>query len=363
MKPQEISNLIKEVKWKPEQKQEFLDLIIHFGQNTQEYFLDQALAPVSWLVAEHINNGLKILSDTIVSINSGNLSPLQDLIAGADANQQLDFGEMLVPFVIDLLKMLQLGKLNVDEKTLELIYSLVCENLDKIKPVEFKEFLSGPIKYALVASDLFPKVQTYVVKNFIQGSNEIKEITAALQKNQNFFGKLQLTLPEKTGVSTIENWLLDFNGFSGKGISDRTTFEIVSYLQTSANTQKLSQKEQALLAELLKIYVWLSQASGSQRQIGASAFVKSQNFTLPNGQPESQKVAGTEKEPLQPEARQVSVSDIMQASGPGLKVFNDKENVKEKIDLNKIILDVNEKKKQAQAHIDEKLEDLKKRSS
>ncbi len=270
------------VPWSQEEKQKFISLLESQGAYVADYFTEQTFLLGSDLVSDQLIQVLGILGGLDSEVKNNNFFKTRDLLSGMEDNALFDFGELFLPFVLDVVKAVGSNKANIDRGILTELLKFELRHLDKVPTSAIDDFLSAPFLLAVTREKDFESLQNYIIGHGGIKDAWLKNAYFSLQSNKTPFGGNLMQIDGKNLPPTLQNWFMHFNSAVERPMSKRTSFDIIQFIKASPNSSRLTSEMQTLLIELLKFYMWMNELAAKQNVGTRQQVVFKDKFYLPD---------------------------------------------------------------------------------
>jgi len=192
----------------------------------------------------------------------GRSQSLGKVLRNAVTSPDLEFGRMAIPFVEDVLR--KYPSLSGDSGLSELQASvapfLVAE-FARLPDTLLAALISGPGLLTTIASrsDVVADVRRlyYIASPEYDEGVWGEKFLPLLQKNQEIIGERTIVGQQELAPTT-ENWLREYDAFSGKPGPQRQALDRLHFVQDNPNAKVLSKEDQQILLKLCELYDWFS---------------------------------------------------------------------------------------------------------
>ena len=204
-----------------------------------------------------------IVSSTrvIEALTVGDVQLLNKLFVGIIEKPDLDFGRVAIPLILDI-RMYILPVLSSQAKG-NLGTSLVAteSNLLRYLPESELHVLvsNSIIELTEFREDIVKDFRWmyYVASPVYDNGAWGRQFLPLLKKNQEILGE-KIVVGDKELAPTVENWLLEYDAFTGKPGPQREAFDRLHFVQNNQNAKLLSKENAGVLLKLCELYDWFS---------------------------------------------------------------------------------------------------------
>ncbi len=392
---EQLTELLQQSNWPAEEKQKLLGMVPKLGSNTINFLYREVDTFFSEITADIVVTTVEKTTNAVKNFSS-NPSELIQILNTAPDDPDFDFGKYIVPIIAD-----SRSPIVTNGATREALLKFELRLIKELPESELLEVVKTSTSYFVSNCNLLMEFKRI---NFLRGIGEDKnwgrQYVTALENSEELFGSKEVYITGKKYPGHIKNWIKDFIASIPVAVSERTTFEEVQYLKRSPNASKLSQVQQQQLLDIIKLYRWFldpfvteEEVTEYENKLNAKLYPpetevetetvqqvpsvpKSLNFGFKKPVEDVSAPASTIKPPVMPpfKATPASVQEILnkksiptQVRAPGVRpvaapqqIATKQQDIK-KAPLNSIA-DILEQKKMLEKKIDEKIEDLKKRT-
>ena len=263
----EIKLKIEKSTWGALEKKQITALLPKLPQRVLEFLNDRLSKSDFDLVKEELYIAIFDGSEALDDLQQGKVEPFVQFLDSALEKQDYNFGEYLIPLVLEIRQLIHNNKISGDDRLNNAINNFEIKTLEDLPDAGLRDLIEKNLLEAMGKVNLLNEVQRrYSISQFTNGDQWAKDLLPLITNNTAMLGNESIIVDSKKYTPEIKNWLLDYVNALPNSVSERTTFDEVQFIRNSPNVSKLTTAGKNMLFAIIKLYAWLLKPSVNEEE-------------------------------------------------------------------------------------------------
>lgn len=264
----QLKNSLKASKWSKESQQRILAVLPRLGKNNIEFLQNKVEGFETRLEAKYIAAVLEEEVSMLEKLIGSDTKDFIKLLRGGYDRPSYDFGNYVLPFVLDIAWALRQHKIPQSSDLAEAVIEFEIAFFSQLPFEEVILLVQEDVVSLAKKSSMLLLLKQYYWKKFRGYKKSFSaDMLAALEGNEERLGSENLSMEDKKYPPTVHNWIQDYIQSLPRSISARSTFDEIQYIRTSKNVELLSEEEKAILLEIVKLHNWFINPAVNEKEI------------------------------------------------------------------------------------------------
>lgn len=209
-------------------------------------------------------------AQAVKNLLNGNTVSIVDLFRDASASAEFNFGEYLIPVLLDIRDLQIKSRVIITPEMNEVINQFKANVFRDLPFEELMQSIHFNLLFFLSRVDMVLQFKhRYVLDDGMYMNDWNKGYLFAIENNEEVIGAQSITVDGKQQPPFVKNWLKDYLVTIPASVTGRGALEEAQYFSKSPNILKLTIEDKKTLQELIQFYDWLLHPSGTFEELEA----------------------------------------------------------------------------------------------
>lgn len=265
---EQLKNSLKASKWSEESQKKILVVLPRLGKNNIEFLQDKVEGFETRLEAKYIALVLEEEVSMLEKLLESDTKDFITLIRSGYDRPSYDFGQYIIPFVLDVAWGIRQHKIPQSSYLLEAILEFEIKFFSALPLDEVLLLVQENIVSLAQKTSMLLLFKQYFWRNFKGYKKTFStDLLSALERNEEKLGSENLVIEEKKYRPTVHNWIQDYIQSLPRSVSARSTFDEIQYIRTSKNVLSLREEEKTILLEIVKLHNWFLNPIVNEKEV------------------------------------------------------------------------------------------------
>lgn len=253
--------------WDSLNKERALAMLPQLGKHAMDFLYSNTQLYYGQLVIGGILDVFGMFISELENFLSGNSRELLNILVDAPDVQEWDYGQYILPLVLDQRQLVRLGKIK-DRDLINALANFVLVFYDQLPEEEINSIYQSELVFFIRHVKVLEELKLFAYRKDITDLPIwASQFLQSIQRNEEKIGLKDIITNGQVHQPNIGNWVFDFLTNSPQAAQGEPTLAQVDYLHKSINVKNLVDSDRTLLTEVLKLYCWCLQPELNEKEI------------------------------------------------------------------------------------------------